>query len=68
MPLDPVDLVAALVEVVGEPEPFADFGENPVVGLQFAERLDRRRLEDDDAVIELLLAVMAVAAEHRPIR
>ena len=66
--LDPVDLVAAFGEVVGEPEPLADLVEDPVVGLRFAERLDRLRLEDDDAVVELLLAVMAVAAEARPFR
>ena len=64
--LDPVDLVDALGEVVGEAEPLADLVEDPVVGLRFAQRLDRRRLEDDDAVVELLLAVMAVAAEPRP--
>ncbi len=65
-PLDPVDLVDAFGEVVGKAEPLADLVEDPIVGARLAERFDRRRLEDDDAVIELLLAVMAVAAEPRP--
>ena len=64
--LDPVDLVDAFGEVIGKPERLAQFVEDPEVGLRFAQRLDRRRLEHDDAVIELLLAVMAVAAEARP--
>ena len=64
--LDPVDFVDALGEVVGEPEPLADLIEDPEVGFGLAQRLDRRRLENDDAMIELLLAMMAVAAETGP--
>ena len=56
----------AFGEIIGKPERLAQFVEDPEVGFRFALRLDRRRLEHDDAVIELLLAVMAVAAEARP--
>src|SRR6516162_4124100 len=68
MAFDPIDLVAALVEVVGKSEPLADFGEDPIVGLRLAKRFDGRRLEYDNAVIELLLAVMTVAAKAGPFR
>src|SRR5215831_20785949 len=65
-PLDPIDLVHALIEIIGKAEPLADFGEYPVVGLRFSKRRNRGRLENDDAVVELLLAMMAVAAEAGP--
>ncbi len=52
-PLDPVDLVDAFGEVVGEPEALGDLVEDPVIRPGFAERRDRGRLEYDDAVIEL---------------
>ena len=66
-PLDPVDLVDAFGELVGEAKPLADLVEDLVVGLGFPERLDALVLEDDDAVVELLLAVMPVAAEPCPL-
>src|SRR5512144_1398202 len=65
--LNPIDFVDTLREVVGKSEPLADLVEDPVVGLRLAERLDGRRLEQNDAVVELLLAVVAVAAERRPL-
>src|SRR5215469_12731614 len=64
--LDPVDFVAAFVEVVCKSETFTDLGEDPIVSFRFSKRLDRWRLEDDDPVIELLLPVMAIAAETGP--
>src|SRR5262249_28638129 len=64
---DPVDLVDAFGEIIGEAEAFADLVEDPEIGLRFAQRRDSRRLKDDDAVVELLLAVVAVAAEARPL-
>src|SRR5262245_9578176 len=65
--LDPVDFIDAFREIVGKTEPLTDLIEDPEIGLRFAERRDGRRLEDDDAVVELLLAVMAVAAKPRPL-
>src|SRR5262249_61029887 len=65
--LDPLDLVYAFGKIIGEAEPLADLVEDPEIGLRFAQRRDGRRLEDDDAVVELLLAVVAVAAEARPL-
>ena len=64
--LDPVDLVDPFRKIIGKAEPLADFVEDPEVGFRFPEGLDGGRLEDDDAMIELLLAVMAVTAERRP--
>ena len=51
---------------MASPSAFADLVEDPEVGFRLSKRLDRRRLEDDDAVIELLLAMMAIAAESGP--
>src|SRR5262249_60413519 len=65
--LDPIDLVDAFGEIIGEAEPLADLVEDPEIRLRFAERRDGRRLEDNDAVVELRLAVVAGAAEARPL-
>lgn len=58
-PLDPIDFVDALGEVVGERQPL-----DPEIGLRFPERRDHWRLAHDYSVIELLVAV---AAEPCPI-
>ena len=67
LPFHPAELADAFREVGREPEPLADLLEDPEIRLRFAERLDALVLERDDAMIELLLAVMSVAAESRPL-
>src|SRR6185295_19253384 len=63
LPFDPAELADAFGEVGREPEPLADLLKDPEVRLRFAERLDALVLENDDAMVQLLLAVIRVAAE-----
>ena len=53
--------------VIGaEAEPLGQREEDVVVGLRFAQRLDAFVLQHDDAVVDLHLRVMGIAADVGP--